>query len=65
MSIVVIQRNVQQTAIASGESAAVVTEVCDQARLAGVLAADSELAGRLRRNIQLARLGLLSTVSEV
>ena len=40
-------------------------ESSDQAELAGAPAADFELAARLRLSIQLARWGLLSTVSEV
>jgi hypothetical protein len=51
VGMAVIQRNLQQTASASAES--------------GPCAADSELAARLRLSIQLARWGLLSTVSEV
>ena len=62
---VVIPRNGQRTAIGSGECDAPVTGVCDQVRLAGASAADSELAARPCLSIQLARWGLLSTVSEV
>lgn len=65
VSIAVIQRNLQRTAIASGKPDALVTGICDQARPAGASAADSEHAARLRLSIQLARWGLLSTVSEV
>jgi Putative zinc-finger len=65
VSIAVIQRNMQRTAIASGESGPLVIEVCDQARLGGTPAADPELAEHLRLSIQLARWGLLSAASEV
>jgi hypothetical protein len=65
VSTAAIQYNLQRTAIASGKPDAPVTGVCDRARLAGTSAMDSELAARLRLSIQLARWGLLSTVSEV
>jgi anti-sigma factor RsiW len=65
VSIAVIQRNLQRTAIAPGESDVLVTEVCAHAGVAEAPAADSELTARLRLSIQLARWGLLSTVSEV
>jgi anti-sigma factor RsiW len=65
VSIAVVQRNLRQTTIPSGESDVLVTEACDQASAAGPHGADCELAERLRRSIQLARWGLLSTVSEV
>ncbi len=65
VSLAVVQRNVQQTAIPSGECDILVTEGCDQGRLVGVSAVDSKLVARLRLSIQLARWGLLSTISEV
>jgi anti-sigma factor RsiW len=64
-SIAVIERNVRRTTIASGKPDALGTGVCDPSGLASAPAADSELAARLRLSIQLARWGLLSTVSEV
>ena len=42
-----------------------VAGVCNETRLAGTSAADSELATRLRLSIQLARWDLFSIVSEV
>jgi anti-sigma factor RsiW len=65
VSIAVIQRNLQRTAIASGKPDALITGVCDQISLAGAPAAESDLAARLRLSIQLARWGLLSTAFEV
>jgi hypothetical protein len=65
VTIAAIQRDLQSTANASGRSDALATGVCDQASLPGAPAAGSEPAARLRLSIQLARWGLLSTVSEV
>jgi len=63
--IEVIERNVQRTKIIPGESDSLVTEVRDTASLADASPAHSELAARLRLNVQLARWGLLSTAFEV
>jgi hypothetical protein len=51
--------------IIPGESDSLVAEVRDTASLADASPAHSELAARLRLNVQLARWALLSTVFEV